>query len=68
MRRGTVQCYTISASVQINNATNPDIYDTKKALIFLLKLLLVEYLHSQDTVLSDSPSTDISIIALVSLR
>ena len=53
---------TITASVQIDNAANAHIDHTKKALVPLLELLLVEDLDGQYALLGDPPTFS-SVIA-----
>lgn len=47
---------TITASVQVNYRPHADIDDAQEALVLLLELLLVEYLHGQDALLVHSPA------------
>lgn len=47
--------FTIVADFQVNDIPNTNIDDTKKALVLLFKLLLVEYLDGQYTVLGHFP-------------
>jgi hypothetical protein len=46
---------TIATSVKLHHISDPDIDYTKKSLISFLKLLLVEDLHRQDTILCNFP-------------
>lgn len=51
---GRASEHTITTDVQIDNATYSDIDDTKKALVLLLELLLVEYLYGKYAVVGCS--------------
>lgn len=53
--RRVVTRHTITACVQVYDTTNANIHHTKKALIFLLELLLVEYLYSEDAFIVHAP-------------
>lgn len=52
--------HTITADIQLQNATYPQIDDTQEALILLLELLLVEDLYSEDTVIGRLAAVEIS--------
>lgn len=51
---------TVTPRIQIHNIANPYIYNSKKALILFLELLLVKYLDCENAIFGDSPS-DVSI-------
>lgn len=46
---------TITTGVEIHDTPNPNVHDAQKALILLLELLLVEYLHGEDAFVVDAP-------------
>jgi hypothetical protein len=48
---------TLSTLCQLDNITNPDVDDTQEALVLLFELLLVKYLHSEDTVFARPATT-----------
>lgn len=55
---------TITANVQINDISNPDIDNPQEALIFLLELLLVEYLDSQYAIFCGPPKVVLTSLLL----
>ena len=56
---------TIATRIQVDNTTDAYVYHPKKALVLLLELLLVEYLHCQDAVFGHSPAHYISAVAVM---
>ena len=46
---------TIAADVKINHVADSDIDDSKKSLVLLLELLLIENLYGKYTILGRSP-------------
>ena len=50
-----VQLPTVSASIQVDDAAYADVDHAQKALVLLLELLLVEYLHGKDAFLCHTP-------------
>jgi hypothetical protein len=52
---------TISTRVQVDYRPYADIYDTEKALVLLLELLLVKDLNRENALLIDSPAPRISV-------
>jgi hypothetical protein len=55
------QKHTISPGIQIDDGSNPNIDDTEKALVLLLKLLLVEYLDCQYTLFRNTSACPMSV-------
>jgi hypothetical protein len=53
--------HTIAARVQVNHRPYTDVYDSQKALVLLLELLLVKDLNCQNALFVDSPAPDISV-------
>jgi len=58
---------TVTASIQVHDASNTHVHNAEEALILLLELLLVEDLDRQDTLLIHSPD-NMSVYALFLLR
>jgi hypothetical protein len=46
---------TVSASVEVDNASNSNVHHPEKALVLLLELFLVEYLHGEYALLIYAP-------------
>ena len=46
---------TVTADVEINDRPDPDVYDSQKSLVLLLKLFLIEDLDGKDTIFIRPP-------------
>ena len=53
---------TITTRIEVYHRPYADIYDSEKALVLFLELLLVEYLNRQNTLLIHSPVLYISFM------
>jgi hypothetical protein len=54
-RSETLEGYTVTTHLQINNIPDSDVDDTKETLILLFKFLLIKYLDCEDTIFIDFP-------------
>lgn len=56
---------TVSPRIKVDHAPYAHVYDTEKALVLLLELLLVKYLYRQHAVLGHPPTQHVSIVPAI---